>query len=149
MTKKFLIVRLDQYAGNVDEIVCVALTGWGAHRYGESQARKVFDTKVKQLLEDRDDEYPDLPVEFCQFETEYGLMPYSLDEYYTNNLKLAIDNYTEQEQLQEMIELWKRAYGDENGNISISVSGIHDSDVTVNVLGFDLVEYTQTRRILD
>lgn len=148
MNDKFLVVKLDQYAGNVDEIVCVALTGWGADRYGEKQAREVFNAKVKPLLadDDEDDEYPEMPIEFMQFDTEYGSMPYALDSSSTNNLRLGIDTYTTEEMLQEMLDVWGKAYGDGEGHLSITVDGLlHGSSVTVKVIGFDLVTMSESR----
>ena len=147
MNDKFLVVKLDQYAGNVDEIVCVALTGWGADRYGEKQAREVFNAKVKPLLaeDDEDDEYPEMPIEFMQFDTEYGSMPYALDSSSINNLRLGIDTYTTEEMLQEMLDVWGKAYGDGEGNLTITVDDIHQESVTVKVIGFDLVTVSESR----
>ena len=147
MNDKFLVVKLDQYAGNVDEIVCVALTGWGADRYGEKQAREVFNARVKPLLadDDEDDEYPEMPIEFMQFDTEYGSMPYALDSLSTNNLRLGIDTYTTEEMLQEMLDVWGKAYGDGEGNLTITVDDIHQESVTVKVIGFDLVTVSESR----
>lgn len=148
MKDKFLVVKLDQYAGNVDEIVCVALTGYGADRYGEEQARKVFDGKVRPLLEDQDDEYPQLPIDFMQFATEYGSMPYELDSASNNNLRLGIDSYTTKEMLDEMLDIWDKAYGNSEGCLEITVDDIHRSSVTVKILGFDLITVAENRETL-
>lgn len=149
MKDKFLIVKLDQYAGNVDEIVSVTLTGWGAERYGREQARKVFDAKVKPLLTvDTDEEYPEFPIEFMNFDTEYGSMPYALDSSSTNNLRLCVDRYTTEEMLNEMLDIWGKAYGDGEGHLSITVDGIHNGSVTVKVIGFDLVTVSESRNKL-
>lgn len=149
MTDKFLVLKLDQYAGNVDEIVCTALTGGGFERYGGEQARAVFQEKVKPFLEDPDEEYPMLPVEFCHFATEYGHAPYALDGFYTNNLRLGLDTYcSSSEDLRAMFDIWDRAYGDEQGNLEIVVEGIHGKSVTVKILGFDLVEVQEVRTTL-
>lgn len=150
MNDKYLIVKLDQYAGNVDEIVCAALTSFGADRYGEKQANKVFNEKVAPLLkkDDPEREWAELPVEFMNFNTEYGLMPYELDSSSTNNLRLGIDCYTEIEQLNEMFDIWDRAYGNEDGHLVITVDGIHNCPVTVKVLGFDLVTVVEQRETL-
>lgn len=149
MTDKFLVLKLDQYAGNVDEIVCVALTGWGFERYGCEQAREVFDKKVKPFLEDPDEEYPTLPVEFCHFPTEYGHAPYGLDGFSTNNLRLGLDTYTSSpEHIQAMFDIWDKAYGDGESNLKIVVDGIHGREVTVKVLGFDLIEVQEVRTTL-
>jgi len=149
MKDKFLIVKLDQYAGNVDELVSVALTGWGAERYGREQARKVFDAKVKPLLtDDTEEEYPEFPIEFMNFDTEYGSMPYALDSSSTNNLRLCVDGYTTEEMLNEMLDIWSKAYGDEQGFLSITVDGLHNRSVTVKVIGFDLVEVVENRKTL-
>jgi hypothetical protein len=150
MRDKFLVVKLDQYAGNVDEIVCVALTGWGAERYGEQQARKVFDAKVRPLLtDDVDEEYPELPIEFMQFATEHGSMPYELDRSSSiNNLRLGIDSYTTKEMIHEMLDIWGRAYDNGEGCLEITVDDIHRSSVTVKILGFDLVTVVENRETL-
>lgn len=152
MKDKYLIVKLDQYAGNVDEIVCVALTGFGAERYGREQARKVFNEKVLPLLdqsdEDFDPEYPALPVEFLNFNTDYGSMPYALDSSSTNNLRMAVDGYTDMDQLNELLDIWQHAYGNDNGTMTIAVDGLHNRSVTVKVLGFDLVTVVEQRETL-
>ena len=148
MSDKFLVVKLDQYAGNVDEIVCVALTGWGADRYGADQARKVFDAKVKPLSENPEDEYPEFPVEFSNFNTEYGLMPYELDSSSTNNLRIGLDSYADEYSIKQMLDIWGTAYGDGQGYLSITVDNLHNSSVTVKVLGFDLVEVIEQRTTL-
>lgn len=149
MNDKFLVVKLDQYAGNVDEIVCVALTGWGADRYGEEQARKVFDAKVRPLLtDDADEEYPELPIEFMQFSTEHGSMPYELDRSSINNLRLGLDSYATSEMLHEMLDIWGKAYGNGEGYLEITVDDIHRSSVTVKILGFDLVTVVENRETL-
>ena len=148
MSDKFLVAKLDQYAGNVDEIVCVALTGWGAERYGEEQARKVFDVKVKPLSENPDDEYSELPIEFSNFNTEYGLMPYELDSSSTNNLRIGLDSYADEDSIREMLSVWDKAYGNGEGHLSITVDGLHGKSVTVKVLGFDLVEVVEQRTTL-
>ena len=138
MNEKYLIVKLDKYAGNVDEIICVALTGCGALRYGFEQAQKVFKEKVCPLLVDP--EYPgQLPVEFMNFNTKYGSMPYELDSSSTNNLRLGIDSHTEIEQIHELLDIWGIAYGDGEGHMEITVDDLHDRSVTVKILGFDLV----------
>lgn len=145
---KFLIVKLDQYAGNVDEIVSVALTGWGAERYGEKQARKVFDAKVRPLLKNPEDEYFQLPVEFIEFPTKYGNMLYELDSSSTNNLRVCIDHYTDEEMIKEMFDIWDKAYGDGQGSLIITVDAIHNKSVTVKILGFDLVNVIEPRTVL-
>lgn len=154
MKDKFLVVKLDQYAGNVDEIVCVALTGWGAERYGEKQARTVFDAKVRPLLaksedeDEEDNEYPEMPIEFMQFATEYGSMPYALDSSSVNNLRLCVDNYTTEKMIHEMLDIWGKAYGNGEGFIEITVDGIHSGSVTVKIIGFDLVTVVENREAL-
>jgi hypothetical protein len=149
MNDKFLVVKLDRYAGNVDEIVCVALTGFGAAaRYGIEQARKVFDAKVRPLLGDPDNEHPQLPMEFLNFDTEYGSMPYALDSSSTNNLRLCIDGYTTVKMLNETLDIWSAAYGNGEGHMEITVDDIHDKSVTVKILGFDLVTVVETRETL-
>ena len=145
---KFLIVKLDQYAGNVDEIVSVALTGWGSERYGREQARKVFDAKVRPLLKNPEDEYFQLPVEFIEFPTEYGNMLYELDSSSTNNLRVGIDHYTDEEMIKEMFAIWGKAYGDDQGSLIITVDAIHNKSVTVKILGFDLVNVIESRTVL-
>jgi hypothetical protein len=151
MKDKFLVVKLDQYAGNVDEIVCAALTGWGADRYGHEQARKVFDAKVRPLLtkseddDDEDNEYPEMPIEFMNFDTEYGSMPYALDSSSTNNLRLCVDGYTTKEMLHDMLDVWGTAYGNGEGHMEITVDGIHGGSVTVKIVGFDLVIVSESR----
>ena len=135
--KQFLVIRLDQYAGNVDELVCTALTGWGAERYGKEQARKVFDEKLKPLLGDED--YA-LPIECCCFETEYGIQPYSLDPSSTNNLRLGIDECATEEMIHETLNLWEQAYGKD---MTIVVEDVHRSTITIKILGFDLVVVTE------
>ena len=147
MKDKFLVVKLNQYAGNVDEIVCVALTGFGADRYGDEQAQKVFEAKVRPLLVDP--EYPgQLPVEFVNFGTRYGLMPYELDSSSTNNLRLGVDRYAEIEQIHELLDIWGTAYGDGEGHMEITVDGLHDRSVTVKILGFDLITVGEIRETL-
>jgi hypothetical protein len=148
MKDKFLVVKLDQYAGNVDEIVCVALTGWGAERYGAEQARKVFDAKVRPLLSDVDEEYPELPIEFMNFDTEYGSSPYALDSSSINNLRMCIDGYASEEMVHEMLDIWGTAYGNGEGFMEITVDGIHKGSVTVKIIGFDLVTVVENRRTL-
>lgn len=148
MEDKFLVVKLDKYAGNVDELVSVALTGFGAERYGGEQARKVFDSKVRPLLEDPDDEYPQLPMDFMNFDTEYGSMPYALDSSSTDNLRMCIDVYTTEEMLNEMLDIWGTAYGSGEGQMVITVDDIHDKSVTVKILGFDLVTSVENRKTL-
>jgi hypothetical protein len=149
MNDKFLVVKLDQYAGNVDEIVCVALTGWGADRYGEEEARKVFDAKVRPLLtDDTEEEYPDLPIEFYNFKTEYGLRAYELDSSSANNLRLGIDNYTTKEMIYKMFDIWDTAYGDGQGCMKITVDDLHNGSTTVKILGFDLITVVETRETL-
>jgi hypothetical protein len=145
MKDKFLVVKLDQYAGNVDEIVCVALTGWGSERYGQRQAREVFNAKVLPLLGDVDEEYPQLPVDFMNFSTEHGSMAYELDSSSTNNLRMCIDGYTTEEMLNEMLDIWGTAYGNGEGHMEITVDNIHKRSVTVKILGFDLVTVSETR----
>ena len=147
MANKFLVLKLDRYAGNVDELVCTALTGYGADRYGEKQARKVFDAKVLPLLKS-DSEYPELPVEFVNFKTEYGMMPYELDSSYTNNLRLGLDEYTNDAMIEDMLDIWDLAYSDGQGNLVITVDGIHDKSVTTKIIGYDLVKIGETRKIL-
>ena len=149
MSNKFLVVKLDQYAGNVDELVCVALTGWGADRYGHEQARVVFDNKVKPLLDAPDDEYPDLPVEFMQFATEYGEMPYQLDDVSScDNLRLGVDPLTTDDMLDEMLAVWDQAYGDGNGNLVITVEDEFDGETTIKILGFELIEVVENRKVI-
>ncbi len=150
MSNKFLVIKLDQYAGNVDEIVCVALTGWGADRYGEEQALKVFDAKVRPLLvvDDEDEDYPELPIEFYNFKTEYGLKPYELDRSSINNLRLGIDSYATNEMIHEMLDIWKTAYDNGQGCMEITVDDLHGSSVTVKILGFDLVTVVENRETL-
>lgn len=149
MKPNHLVVKLDQYAGNVDEIVCVALTGHGIGRYGYEEARVVFDTKVKPLLSaDPDDEYSDLPVEFYHMDTSYGSSPYRLDDKSTDNLALGIDRDTTIEQLNEMIDIWNKAFTNENGEFVIEVEYEDDRTSVVKVLGFDLVTFTPFRVIL-
>lgn len=149
MSEKFLVVKLDQYAGNVDEIVSVALTGVGADRYGDKQAQKVFDAKMKPLL-DKSEDYDEynLPVEFSVFSTEYGYMPYALDNSSTNNLRFGIDSYTTDEDVEELLEIWERAYGDDDLNLVITVEDIHGKTVTVKVLGLDVVETIEQRHTI-
>lgn len=142
---KFLVVKLDQYAGNVDEIVCVALTGWGAERYGEHQARKVFDAKVRPLLDEPDEEYPELPIEFMNFATEYGMHPYQVDFPANNDLRLGIDDGNTEEMICDMIDIWHKAYGNDEGHLIITVDGIHGASATVKVLGFDLIDVVENR----
>lgn len=140
MDKQFLVIKLDCYAGNVDEAVCVALTGYGANRYGAEQARAIFEEKVLSLVaEDQ------LPVQFIDFNTEYGSMPYSLDTISTYNLRLGIDEYTEKEDIIKMINLWKQAYGE---NIVISLPALHKGTFVVRILGFDLVKVVEQREPL-
>lgn len=141
-----MVVKLDQYAGNVDEIVCVALTGNGADRYGANQARNVFDAMVKPLLENPDDEYPYLPIEFYEFNTEYGSMPYEIEFPSANNIRLAIDDNSNENSIQKMLDIWDKAYGDGNGNLIIEVGGIHNEFVVVKVIGFDLIEVVEQRK---
>lgn len=148
MKDRFLIVKLDQYAGNVDEIVCAALTGRGADRYGEEQAQKVFKEKVLPLLGDVDPEWPDFPVEFSDFNTEYGLMPYELDSSSTNNLRLCIDCDTDMQELHRMLDIWSKAYDNGEGCMEITVEDLHNGSVTVKVLGFDLVTTVEQRETL-
>lgn len=148
MKDKFLVVKLDQYAGNVDEIVCVALTGYGGFGHGRAQARKVFDAKVRPLLEDQDDEYPQLPIDFMEFSTEYGSKPYELDSSSTNNLRMCIDGYSTDAMINEMLAIWEQAYSADDGNLVITVDDIHRSSVTVKILGFDLVEISEKRTTL-
>ena len=152
MKDKFLVVKLDQYAGNVDEIVCVALTGWGAERYGQRQAREVFNAKVRPLLakpeDDDDEEYPEMPIEFMNFSTEHGSMAYELDSSSTNNLRMCIDGYTTEEMLNEMRDIWGTAYGNGEGHMEITVDNIHKRSVTVKILGFDLVTVVENRETL-
>jgi hypothetical protein len=145
MKDKFLVVKLDQYAGNFDEIVCVALTGFGSERYGSEQARKVFDAKVLPLLRGSDNEYPQLPMDFFNFDTEYGSMPYALDSSSTNNLRLCIDGYATDKMLNEMLDIWSAAYGNGEGHMEITVDDIHSKSVTVKIIGFDLVTVIETR----
>lgn len=144
MNDQYLIVKLDQYAGNVDELVCAALTGWGNDRYGSVQAKKLFNEKVLPLL-DPEDEYADLPVEFCEFATEYGNSAYALDTASTNNLKLGLYSCTETKELIEMIDIWYKAYGNSDGQLEIRVDNIHGKTVIVKILGFDLVEVVENR----
>jgi len=145
MNEKFLIVKLDQYAGNVDEITCVALTGSGSDRYGSMQAREVFDAKIRPLLAEPDDEYVELPIEFMSFNTDYGTMPYSLDWSSTNNLRLGIDEHTTEEDIADMFKVWRAAYGNAEGHLEIVVPGIHNKTKTVKILGFDLVILIERR----
>jgi len=145
--QKFLVVKLDQYAGNVDELVCVALTGFGSERYGAEQARAVFDIKVKPLLTDPDEDYPELPVGFMDFNTEYGAMAYELDNLSTNNLRLGLDKYATEESLGKMMDIWEEAYGDGTGCLKIVITGLY-SDVRptiIKVLGFDLITTSEDR----
>lgn len=147
MTTKFLVVKLDQYAGNVDEIVCVALTGSGMERYGGKQAQLVFNEKLRPLL-DSDDEYAELPIDFMEFPTDHGTAPYELDGSSTNSLRFGIDDYSDIESINETIALWKLAYGQPDGEVTIEVPGVHDKPVTVKVLGFELIEVKETRTTL-
>jgi hypothetical protein len=145
MRDKFLVLKLDQYAGNVDEIVCVALTGYGYERYGADEATLVYNDKVAPILNEMGLE--EAPLEFSLFETEYGLAPYSLDSASTNYLRLGIDSYMNVEAIREMIEIWNKAYGDSEGNLEITVE-LKGKSVTVKVLGFDFIEVSETRTSL-
>ena len=144
---KFLVIKLDQYAGNVDEIVSVALTGYGNDRYGAKQARKTFNTHIRPLLSEPEDEYCDLPIEFYNFNTEHGSSMYDLDSASTDSLRLCIDDYTTHEMLEEMFIIWAKAYGNEDGTMSISVDAEHFPE-EVKVLGFELVTVTESREVL-
>lgn len=135
MTNKFLVVKLDQYAGNVDELVSAALTGYGSDRYGEKQAAAVFKEKVVPLLENKR-----FPLGFRTFNTEYGSMPYEVDFPRENNLRLGIDSNASKESIEKAISIWDKAYGDDEGKLVISVDNIHNQTVTIKVLGFDLIE---------
>lgn len=146
MNNKYLIVKLDQYAGNVDEIVCVALTGSGNDRYGSMQAKKLFDAKVRPLLNtDSDYPYPKLPIGFYEFATEYGMSSYELDS--EDSLRMKIDN-SAYKNIVEMLDIWDKAYRTDEGHLEIVVEGIHNETVTVRILGFELVEVVETRQKL-
>lgn len=143
MNKKFLVVKLDQYAGNVDEIVSVALTGCGRMRHGYEEAEVLFNEKMVPLL--GGGKYPELPVSFMEFGTEYGDSPYELDDSGVNNLRLGIDDYTQMSDLKEMIAVWKQAYGLEDGTLEIKVEFAEDKASTIKVLGFNFVSYIEKR----
>jgi hypothetical protein len=144
---KFLVIKLDQYAGNVDEIVSVALTGYGNERYGAKQAMKAFNTHVRPLLSEPHEEYCDLPIEFSNFNTEHGSSMYNLDSASTDSLRLCIDEYTTTEMLEEMFAIWTKAYGTEDGTLRISVDADY-SPKEVKILGFELVTVTEFREVL-
>lgn len=145
---KFLVIKLDQYAGNVDEIVSTALTGWGNERYGGSQAMKTFNACVRPLLSEPQEEYCDLPIQFLNFPTEHGYSAYDLDRSSTNSLRMGIDDETTKEELTAMLDIWSRAYGDEAGGLKITVEGVHKGSVTVKILGFELVTVKEFRETL-
>lgn len=145
---KFLVIKLDQYAGNVDEIVSTALTGWGNERYGGSQAMKTFNAHVRPLLSEPDEEYCDLPIQFLNFPTEHGSSAYALDPSSTNSLRMSIDGETNKEELNLMLDIWSRAYSDGDGGLKITVEGIHKGSVTVKILGFELVTVREFRETL-
>lgn len=147
MNEKYLIVKLDQYAGDVDEIVCVALTGFGNDRYGSVQARKLFDAKVLPLLNTYDKSQK-FPFGFYEFPTEYGMSSYDLDSESTDNLRLMLDERSTPEKIASMLDIWDKAYRTDEGHLEIVVEDIHDKTVTVRILGFDLVEVVETRHKL-
>lgn len=140
--EKRLIVKLDQYAGNVDEIVCTALLGIGEDRYGHAQAYTVYKNSVEPLLTD-----DELPIDFSSFGTEYGHMLYSLD-CLCDNLQIGISCFTTNEEIKEAICLWKQAYPSEEKGVElhIEVPGIHDQTVVVKVLGFEVLTYVPHRK---
>jgi hypothetical protein len=144
---KFLVIKLDQYAGDVDEIVSVALTGYGNDRYGSEQARKTFNAAVRPLLSEPHKEYCYLPIEFSNFNTEHGSSMYDLDSASTDSLRLCLDKYTTAEMLEEMFAIWTKAYGNEDGTLSISVDDDYYPDV-VKVIGFELITVREFREVL-
>ena len=153
MTEKRLVIKLDQYAGNVDEITCVALLGFGEDRYGDKQARELYEEKVLPIISkdpEYDPEYGDFPLDTVSFNTEYGSMSYELDTD-ANALRIGLDRYCTLEDIHNAISIWKQAYGNDAGEIEINVlfedkynSG-KDETVTVKVLGFDLIEIKEFR----
>ena len=156
MTERRLVIKLDQYAGNVDELVCVALLGYGNGRYGEEEARKVYDEKVVPVMPK--DEYDDFPLETYSFNTKYGSSAYELDTD-INAMRIGIDNYVSMEDIMEDIQsaisIWKKAYANSDGVIEINIlfkneyySG-EDRITTVKVLGFDLIEIKEYRTVIE
>lgn len=144
--EKRLVVKLDQYAGNVDELVSVALTGFGNDRYGAKEAKKIYKEKVAPLV--NEDEFP---LDFYDFATEYGDSMYELD---TNcdNLRLGIDWVSNISDIDEAISIWEKAYMNAEGVIEISIpmsdhKGGFKNKV-IKILGFDLIEIKEERTTL-
>jgi hypothetical protein len=133
--KKYLVLELDQYAGNVDELVSVALTGCGADRYGCEQALITYNNRLAPLV-------GYLPIEFCMFATEYGESFYCLDHSDVNKLRFCIDSEHSIEEIQSLISIWEKAYGN---SLEIVVENYHDKTVKIKIIGVELVISTETR----
>lgn len=141
--EKRLIIKLDQYAGNVDEIVCTSLLGVGEDRYGYKQACTVYKNRVEPLL--ADDWFP---IDLHSLSTEYGHVLYTLDSD-CNNLQIGIGCFTDDEAIKEAICLWRQAYPSKEKGVElhIEVPDIHGQAVVViKVLGFQILTYTPHRR---
>jgi hypothetical protein len=145
MTEKRLVIKLDQYAGNVDELVCVALIGVGNERYGSIEARKVYEEKV--VPHTPQNEYDDFPLETCLFNTEYGLSSYELDSD-SNNMIIGLDGYCTDKDITDAISIWKKAYGNDKGELVIEVPFVGSVSV-VKIIGFDLIEIKEIRTTIE
>lgn len=142
-----LVVKLDQYAGNVDEVVCQSLINMGMGRHGSEEGERLFKENVEPLC---DDGY--LPAEFSEFLTDYGSSPYSLDDLDCNSLNFGV--FTDEKSITETIDVWKRAYG--QGNLPLELTyNVRDystpdgtKEHTVKILGFGLIEIKEIRKPL-
>lgn len=147
MNEYRLSIKLDRYAGNVDEFVSCALTGSGNERYDDNGGEELFKQKVEPLLvtEDTDyiDEYPELPVPLCNFPTEYGMSAYSLD-YRNNNTNSLLIGLAGTYGLKETVAIWKKAFPVINNQIHLN-----GKKYTVKILNFTLVTIRQDRVGLD
>lgn len=136
-----VLLLLDQYAGNVDELVCSALTNRACGRHGEVDGRLMYREKVlPHITEDLQDfEWSNEPVD------EYGLMPYALGDDNTNSLKLFFDGYSADD-IDAFIDIWKLAYL-EDGVIQLKYMTLSNKECVVKILRVDVVEVVSTKNI--
>ena len=113
------------YAGNIDEVVSVSLTGLGKDRHGYVQgARNFHNFGLEDLTIDM----------FTYFNDEYGSSVYCLGETNTNYLRLKLDEYIDPYHDDNFLE-WVRkiktltipkeiGYGDETKTLNMRINRV-------------------------
>lgn len=141
MTKQYsLIVRTDQYTGNIDTFLCGALFGIDDDRYGGAHGVMIYEENISE--EDR--------LLLCEAvesrpNEDYGLTLYKINDDLRdgyNSLEFGIESYAVDD-IPAMVEMWRRAYG---GEITYR-DDITKKDNTIKLLGFHLKTYTITEEL--